>query len=133
MVGNDDRKLMGAIGLTIAAWGACYVALGIAPRLWIAVVVLVVAHLGGGAQWMLSSYGLQRATPDAVRGRIFAFDFGLVTLTGGASFFLCGALAEPFGVRAVIGGAGVTATLFGLAWGRATRRFWDAPAFQRKS
>ena len=29
---------------------------------------------GGGAQWMLSSYGLQKIVPDHIRGRIFAFD-----------------------------------------------------------
>ena len=40
-----------------------------------------VAHLGGGAQWTLSSYGLQRIVPDRIRGRIFAFDAALITLT----------------------------------------------------
>ena len=53
-----------------------------------------VAHLGGGSQWMLSSYGLQRATPDHIRGRVFSFDYGLVTLTIATSLFIAGSLAE---------------------------------------
>ena len=44
----------------------------------IAAAVIVFAHLGGGGQWMISSYGLQREVPDSLRGRMFAADFGLV-------------------------------------------------------
>ena len=43
---------------------------------------------------MLSSYGLQKIVPDHIRGRIFAFDGMLVTLTFGASSLLTGWLAE---------------------------------------
>jgi hypothetical protein len=30
------------------------------------------SHLGGGAAWQVSSYGLQRETPDWIRGRVFS-------------------------------------------------------------
>ena len=42
------------------------------PRCWVAAVAIFVAHLGGGSQWMLSTYGLQLLVPDHIRGRIFA-------------------------------------------------------------
>ena len=56
----------------------------------------MLAHTGGGAQWMLSSYGLQKIVPDHIRGRIFAFDGMLVTLTFGASSLVTGWLAQAF-------------------------------------
>jgi hypothetical protein len=72
----------------------------------------MLAHTGGGAQWMLSSYGLQKIVPDHIRGRIFAFDGMLVTLTFGASSLVTGWLAGVFDAQ-------VTAMLMGgvaVAW-----------------
>jgi hypothetical protein len=43
---------------------------------------------------MLSSYGLQRASPDAIRGRVFSFDYGLVTITIAISTLIACQLAE---------------------------------------
>ena len=56
-----------------------------APSITIAAVAVAVAHLGGGAQWTLSTYGLQVVTPEERRGRIFAADFALVTWLGARS------------------------------------------------
>ena len=58
-------------------------ALGLAPALWVAAIVIFVAHLGGGTQWALSTYGLQVLVPDYIRGRVFAVDFALITLSLG--------------------------------------------------
>jgi hypothetical protein len=41
---------------------------------------LVLAHAGGGANWILSTYGMQRVVPDALRGRVFSADYTLATL-----------------------------------------------------
>ena len=68
--------------------------LPLAPVLVLGAACVLIAHLGGGAQWMLSSYGLQRAAPDRLRGRVFSFDYGLVTLTIALSTLLTGILAE---------------------------------------
>ncbi len=65
----------------------------------VAVVGALVAHLGGGAQWTLSTYGLQAAVPDYIRGRVFAADFALVTVTMSLSLVVSGALAEVTGPR----------------------------------
>ena len=78
-------------------FGAGYALLGLVPSLLLALPAVALAHIGGGAQWMLSSYGLQEIVPDHIRGRIFAFDFMLVTLTFGISSVLTGWLADAFG------------------------------------
>jgi MFS family permease len=53
-----------------AAWGVTVVLLGLAPRLWLALVALV---LGGGANFVLSTFRntiTQAYTDDSLRGRI---------------------------------------------------------------
>ena len=96
VVGPQDRRLFGAIGGALAVFGIGYALLGVAPALVFAMGAVLIAHVGGGAQWTLSSYGLQRIVPDRIRGRIFAFDCMLVTLTFGLSAILTGWLADVF-------------------------------------
>lgn len=94
LVGTSDRGLIIGIAGSFAAFALGYSLLPVAPWLWLAAVTVFVAHLGGGAQWTLSTYGLQRATPDRIRGRVFSFDYGLVTLTIAVSTLLAGWLAD---------------------------------------
>jgi MFS family permease len=94
VVGTEDRGLLLGIGGSLVFLVVCYGLFPLAPGIWFAAALVFGAHLGGGAQWMLSTYGLQRASPDAIRGRVFSFDYGLVTLAITASTLLAGALAE---------------------------------------
>ncbi|MDQ1488635.1 MAG: hypothetical protein QOJ23_1149 [Actinomycetota bacterium] len=88
-----------ACGLAGLVYGAGYLVVGTAPFLGLAVAGALVAHLGGGAQWTLSTYGLQAVVPDYIRGRVFAADFALVTMTMSLSLIVSGALAEVTGPR----------------------------------
>ena len=65
---------------------------------------------------MLSSYGLQRIVPDHIRGRIFAFDGMLVTLTFGTSSVLTGWLAETFNPRTTAIAMGAVAVMWAAVW-----------------
>jgi MFS family permease len=94
IVGLSDRGLLLGIGGSFAAFAVGYSLLPLSPALWVASLCAFVAHLGGGSQWMLSSYGLQRASPDEIRGRVFSFDYGLVTVTIAGSTLIAGLLAE---------------------------------------
>ncbi len=117
IAGPDDRRLFTAIGLALAVFGGSYMVFGLSPSLLVAAPIVLCAHLGGGAQWTLSTYGLQRLTPDRIRGRIFAFDYALVTLSLGVSSFVAGWLADTVGPRpAVIGLGGVALAWSGTWW-----------------
>jgi MFS family permease len=94
VVGLTDRGLLLGITGSFVAYAVGYAFMPLSPLLWIAGICVFVAHLGGGSQWMLSSYGLQRASPDAIRGRVFSFDYGLVTITIALSTLIAGQLAE---------------------------------------
>jgi MFS family permease len=116
LAGPDDRRLFGAIGLALAVFGASYAIVGFMPSLWLTVPLVACAHLGGGAQWTLSSYGLQRIVPDRIRGRIFAFDAALITLTLTISSLATGWAARTFGAPRTATGLGLVALAWAAIW-----------------
>jgi predicted MFS family arabinose efflux permease len=89
----------------------------------VAAGLVVLAHLGGGAQWSISTYGLQRETPDAFRGRVMSLDYGLATLSIGASAIAAGVLADACGEAAATWWLAVIGGGYGVAW-----LAWSLPA-----
>jgi MFS family permease len=115
-LGEGDRRLFSVIGVALAVFGLGYALLGLAPTLLIAMPVVAIAHLGGGSQWTLSSYGLQRIVPDRIRGRIFAFDGALITATFAISSLATGFLAQRYGARPVATGLGLVGVAYAGVW-----------------
>jgi len=130
IAGRDDRRLFPAIGLALAVFGASYLVFGLAPTLGVAFVTVIFAHLGGGAQWSLSTYGLQRIVPDFIRGRIFSFDFALITLSLAISSTVAGWAADRFGPRVAASTAGAVALLWAIVWWIATRDIRRSPGLE---
>jgi MFS family permease len=100
-LGHSVAPILFACGVAGLFYAVGYSVVGAAPVLVIALAGALVAHLGGGAQWTLSNYGLQLEVPDELRGRIFAADFALVTVTMSLSFLLSGWGSNHFGPRPV--------------------------------
>lgn len=115
-LGTEDRRLFLAIGIALAVFGIGYAVVGLVPSLLLAMPAIALAHVGGGAQWMLSSYGLQKIVPDRIRGRIFAFDGMLVTLTFGTSSLATGWLADSIGTRETAWLLGGIAVIWAGVW-----------------
>ncbi len=115
-VGVEDRGLLLGITGSLVTVIVAYGLFPLAPTIWIAAALVFVAHLGGGAQWLLSTYGLQKATPDAIRGRVFSFDYGLVTLIISISTLLAGVLSENFSPHAAVWTMVALISVSGLFW-----------------
>ena len=115
-VGAGERRIFGVIGVALAVFGLGYGLLGLAPSIGFAMGAVALAHVGGGAQWTLSSYGLQKIVPDRIRGRIFAFDGMLVTLTFGVSSLATGWLAERYGASTTALAMGAVTMLWAVGW-----------------
>jgi MFS family permease len=98
-----------------------YMALSFAPTLAIAAGIIFFAHLGGGAQWILSTFGLQVLVPDHIRGRVFAVDFALITLSLAVSSLVASAVADSAGPRAAALIVGALAVVWAIAWTLLTR------------
>ena len=69
---------------------------------------------------------LQREVEDKFRGRVFAAELALLTLTMAASNYVVGELMDRFGFspRTVTAGVGTLFLLPGLIW-FATKKWWD--------
>jgi MFS family permease len=125
--GSDDRRLFPAIGIALVVFGVSYAALGFAPSLLLGAVAICCAHLGGGTQWALSTYGLQKTTQDHIRGRVFAVDYALITLSFTFSSLIAGVCAEAFGPRWTAVGLGATAVCWAGTWWFTTKRVRSLP------
>ena len=87
------------------------------PGIYLAGVAALAAQLASGAQWTLVTYSYQSTVPDRILGRVFGFDGALITFTFSASNALSGWLAGLYGVRAVMGGAGIVVLAYcALLW-----------------
>ncbi len=94
---DDMSRLLRGISLSFVVYLVGYALLPLSPIIWAAAVFVFVGHVGSGAQWTLSSFGLQRTTPDRVRGRVFAVDFGLALAISSVSTLTAGWLAGAIG------------------------------------
>ncbi len=114
-VRNNFPRLLTTCGIAGFLFAVGYLGASVSPTLIIACLCIMAAHLAGGAQWTLSTYGLQMRTPDRLRGRVLAGDMALVTLMLGMSSVVAGILSEFFAVRTAMAMmgilAGVAATL----------------------
>jgi MFS family permease len=117
---DDLHRLFWGIAIALSSYGVFYAFAPFAPTLLVASLCVMAGHFGGGGQWSLSTYGLQRLVPDHIRGRVFAFDYGLVTMTLAGSSAAAGWAADAVGVRVVILGLACVGIAFGLAWTAAT-------------
>ena len=100
-VGHDPSKMRRAILVAFVVSCLGYLAFSAAPTFWLAALFVMVAHIGTGVLWVMSSTLLQILTPDRLRGRIFAIDFGLNTVTNALSTFLVGVVLEQWDARVV--------------------------------
>jgi MFS family permease len=115
-------KVLTICGFASLAFSGFYFIGAWMPTLWLTAIFVMLAHLGGGAQWTLSSYGLQLRSPDHIRGRILAGDFALVTLMLSLTSALAGLVSEFFGVRQAISGFAFAAAIASVIYIRATQR-----------
>ncbi len=102
LVGPSLSRLLLLCGCAGLSFGVFYLGLSAAGSIAVAVPLVLLAHLGGGAQWTMSTYGLQRRAPNHVLGRIIAGDFGMVTLIITLSNLAAGLLAGALGARVAI-------------------------------
>ena len=99
---NNMPRLLLLCGVGGVMWSIFYLCASASPSLWLAVISIGVAHIGGGAIWTMASYGLQTSTEDHIRGRVLAGDMGFAMLVTGLSSIGTGVLGEIFPIRIAI-------------------------------
>jgi MFS family permease len=126
IAGEGNRRMQASIGIAFLIAGIFYMLFGTATSFIFALVVLGIAHCGGSILWVFSTVILQRSVTDNFRGRVFAAELALVTLTMAASNYVTGELLDRFQIspRIVTVGIGIFFLLPGLTW-FVTQRWWD--------
>jgi MFS family permease len=127
IAGEGKKRMQFSIGVAFLIGGVFYMVFGASTSfVVVALIVLGIAHTGGSILWVFSTVLLQRGVEDNFRGRVFAAELALLTLTMAVSNYTTGALLDPIGLspRAVSIGIGAFFLLPGLAW-FATQRWWD--------
>ena len=119
---TDPARLYGVLAGSMAVFGVSYLLLGVTDWFWAVLVLLAVAHAGGGANWILSTYGLQTVVPDALRGRVFSADYTLATLIIAGSQVGFGLLSEVVPSRDLLALSGGLVLTYAGIWWLATRR-----------
>jgi MFS family permease len=124
--GEVDRRMQASIGIAFLIAGVFYIAFGTATSFVFALVVLGIAHCGGSILWVNSTVILQRAVEDSFRGRVFAAELALLTLTMATSNYITGELLDRYQIspRIVTVGIGMLFMVPGIAW-FLTQRWWD--------
>ncbi|MFU8812068.1 MAG: MFS transporter [Balneolaceae bacterium] len=107
-----------AMGLCMLFSGVMYALVSFTELLGLMALLVMIAHLSSGANWVMSTVLLQRRAPDAFRGRVFSTEWLLFTLAQSVSV-TAAALILEFGLLTVqqtmlLFGGGLVVT--GLFW-----------------
>jgi MFS family permease len=88
--GESDHRLRLGILFGYLTIAGGYGVLGASRSVWMAAVCAMLAHMGGSTVWVFSTTLLQLHTEDRFRGRVFAADLGLGSLTFAVTAYLAG-------------------------------------------
>ncbi|HTS36337.1 MAG TPA: MFS transporter [Candidatus Solibacter sp.] len=104
---RDDRLRLGIFfGYLVISAG--YGVLGASRSVWMAAACAMLAHAGGSTVWVFSTTLLQLHTEDRFRGRVFAADLGLGSLTFAVTAYAAGVFLDSgYSARVVATTTGV--------------------------
>ena len=118
MLGQTPTTMRRAIGPAYFVVGTFYVGLAAAGTLPLAALCVLFAHFGGAILWVFSTVLLQMEVPDEFRGRVFAAELALVTLTSSISSYVTAYALDGlhWSPRALSVGLGIGFAVPGLLW-----------------
>jgi MFS family permease len=114
--------LLPGLAISMAVYGLGYLGVALSPWYALTLVLVVVAHLAGGGNWMMSNFALQLEVPDWLRGRVFATDMMIATLAVSISLLVVGALVDVIDVRVLIACCATATLVYAIGWRLATRK-----------
>ncbi len=92
--GQSDHRLRLGILFGYLTIACGYAVLGASRSVWMAAACAMLAHMGGSTVWVFSTTLLQIHTEDRFRGRVFAADLGLGSLTFAVTAYLAGRVLD---------------------------------------
>jgi MFS family permease len=127
IAGHSQPNLRMAVLVGFLIGGVGYVCLGSLQNVWIAVIVIVLAHSGTSTVWVFSTTLLHLNTDDRFRGRVFGAELAISMLMLAAAAFLAGRTIDAgISPRTVAVATGFTMTIPIIGWAWALR-LWRSP------
>lgn len=114
--------LLPGLAVSMGAYGLLYIGVGVAPWFWLALLLVIGAHIAGGGNWVMSSYALQTEVPDELRGRVYGTDIMIATLAVSASVLLVGLFVDSVSARVLMVLCGATTLGYAVVWRLLTLR-----------
>ncbi|MDZ5444749.1 MFS transporter [Micromonospora sp. 4G57] len=114
--------LLPGLALSMSLYGLSYLGVSVVGWFPLVLVLVFLAHFGGGSNWVLSNYALQGEVPDRLRGRVFATDMMLATLAISLSQLVVALVVDTVNERTVLAGCGLVTLVYAVGWRLATRR-----------
>ncbi len=129
MLGQTPTTMRRSIGPAYFMVGGFYVALAFAGTLPAAAACVLLAHFGGSILWVFSTVLLQMEVPDEFRGRVFAAELALVTLTSSISSYATAYALDGLGwsPRSLSFALGAGFAVPGMLWLMMNARWKPAP------
>jgi predicted MFS family arabinose efflux permease len=117
-LGDSLPRLLAGISLGFILMSGGIWGLGVAPTFPLFLLMTLLRTIGTGTVWVFSAAMLQIIVPDRFRGRVFAFEFAVLTLTQSLSTFWAGTAQDTLGldVRQVAMTTGVAGFGVALIW-----------------
>lgn len=128
---NRRSWLLTALAVSMTMYGLAYVGVSLVTWFPLVLVLVFVAHLGGGSNWVLSNYALQAIVPDRLRGRVFATDLMVATLAISVSQLVVATVIDILDARIILAGCGLITLVYAIGWRIATRRLSLAAPAER--
>ncbi|MFQ5400609.1 MAG: MFS transporter [Anaerolineae bacterium] len=114
-LGDAPTRLLFGITIGFGLMAAGILGLGAAPTFTLLLLATLARTVGTGTLWVFSAALLQTVVPDRFRGRVFAFEFAVLTMTQSLSIFWAGSALDHFALPAqrvatLMGAAGLVVT-----------------------
>jgi len=115
--GYHEPAMRGLIGFGFLQGAVFYVLFSRADSLWLALPLLLLAHVGTSINWVFSTVLLQLKVEEGLRGRVFSAEMALFTLIFSVATWVTGAAIDAgHDPRRLAAICGVVLVLPGLAW-----------------
>ncbi|GAA2522168.1 MFS transporter [Pilimelia columellifera] len=114
--------LLPGLAVSMSLYGLSYLGVAASPWFALTLVLVFVAHVAGGSNWVISNYALQQEIPDGLRGRVFATDMMLATLAISISQLAVGAALDVLEIRTIIAACGSVTLVYACGWWLVARR-----------
>ncbi|HZM79248.1 MAG TPA: MFS transporter [Candidatus Limnocylindrales bacterium] len=119
--------LLPGLALSMTTYGLFYLGVSVTPWFGLVLLLILCAHVAGGGNWVMSSFAIQQAVPDELRGRVSATDTMVAMLAITVSQLIVGLFIDSISPRVLIACCAATTISYAIGWRLVTRRL-DDPA-----